>query len=84
MTVDYDWDEDDGPTMDHAKAVRVQGALPYATRAQPYPLMDEAVMEEQGLLALAMGYGLDAPERIPAGSMQFYKLRPIMTVVARD
>ena len=79
-----DWDEDDGPTMDHRKAVETQGALVYRRQAIALHAMDEAVVDDQPLIGLAMGYAMDAPETIPAGGMGFHKLRPIMLSVTRD
>lgn len=79
-----DFEDEDGPSMDHKLVVRLQGELPYQKRAQPYADMDEAVMDEQPLMGLVMSYGLDAPDMIPAGGMTFYKVRPIALKAARE
>lgn len=79
-----DWDEDDGPSMDHRKAVKTQGALVYQRAGQPFHVMDDAVMDDQPLIGQLMGYAMDAPEVIPAGGMAFHRLRPIMLTNPRD
>lgn len=79
-----DWDEDDGPSMDHRKAVRTQGSLLYLRAGHPIHAMDDAVMDDQPLLGQLMGYAMDAPEVIPAGGMAFHRLRPIMLTNPRE
>ena len=73
-------------SKDYKGMVHSRGIQPYVERGSPYADLDDFFLDElseDGGLVGLMGYSLDALDTMPAGSMLYDRLKPVMSIIDR-